>query len=345
MASLPTVYMSKPGVCFPKERFTNDDVIGLVRDNFRGSQDNWRSIESLMRRILRMCNTQVRYLDLGPQARVAPYAASAARACLENNRIRSEDIDLVIFSGVARNYFEPATAMEVAQLLSINPTHAFDLTAACVGHLAAIQIASLYLHMYEQCRTALVCTAEVTAEFLNFDIQSTEELAFKSTGLTIGSAACAVLVAKQPWAQGSVKLFASDTYSLPEHWHLCQVPIRGTFTSDSKEVMQLHKYIIPRLRYFMNELNWTAEDVDHIVFHQPSETYTKKVISGMGVDPDRGIYTHHLYGNNVSATVGVVYEHLLKEREVNTGDKILFGSAASGFTMVTLAGEWSEQGE
>jgi len=289
-----------------------------------------------------MCNTQVRYLDLDPEVRVAPYAADASRACLENNRVSSEDVDLVVFAGVARNYFEPATAMEVAHLLGINPLHAFDVTTACVGHLAAIQIASLYLNMYPQCRTALICTSEVTAEFLDFDIQSTEELYLKSTGLTIGSAACAVLVSKQPWEQGCVKLTASDTYSIPEHWHLCQVPIRGTFFSDAKEVMQLHKYIIPRLRYFLNELSWSADEVDHVVFHQPSETYTKKVISGMGVDASRGIYTHHLYGNNVSATVGVVYDHLLKERELNPGDKIMFGSAASGFTMVTLAGEWNE---
>jgi 3-oxoacyl-[acyl-carrier-protein] synthase III len=342
MATLPTVYMSKPGVCFPKERFTNDYIIEKVKGNYRGPQEGWHSIESLIRRILRMCNTQVRYLDLDPEARVAPYAVGAARACLQNNRVSPEDIDLLIFSGVARNYFEPATATEVAQLLGINQTHAFDVTSACVGHLTAIEIASLYLNMYEQLRTALVCTAEITAEFLNFDIQSTDELQLKSTGLTIGSAACAVLIAKQPWAQGCVKLLASDSYSLPEHWNLCQVPIRGTFISDSKEVMQLHKYIIPRLQYFMNQVNWTAEDVDYLVFHQPSETYTKKVISGIGVDVDRGIYTHHLYGNNVSATVGVVYDHLLKERELNPGDKILFGSAASGFTMVTLAGEWSE---
>lgn len=342
MASLPTVYMSKPGVCFPKERFTNDDVIRLVKDNFRGPQNKWRSIEALIRRVLRMCNTEVRYLDLGTEARVAPYAVEAARKCLQNNAVSPQDIDLVIFSGVARNYFEPATAMEVAQLLGINQTHAFDVTTACVGYLAAIQIASLYLHTLEPCRTALVCTSEVTAEFLNFDIQSTEELYLKSTGLTIGSAACAVLISKQPWAQGGVKLFASDSYSLPEHWHLCQVPIRGTFVSDSKEVMQLHKYVIPRLRYFMNQVNWTAQDIDHVVFHQPSEAYTKKVISGIDVDVNRGVYTHHLYGNNVSATVGVVYEQLLKEREMNPGDKILFGSAASGFTMVCLAGEWSE---
>ena len=71
------------------------------------------------------------------------------------------------------------------------------------------------------------------------------------------------------------------------------------------------------------------------------EKATKR-FAKIGVELDRGVYTHHLYGNNVSATIGVVYDQLLKERELNPGDKILFGSAASGFTMVTLAGEWSE---
>jgi len=80
-------------------------------------------------------------------------------------------VSLIIFGGIAREYFEPATAMEVAQILGIKETHAFDVTTACVGHLEATQVACSYLNMYDHYRTALICTAELTREFLSFDIQ------------------------------------------------------------------------------------------------------------------------------------------------------------------------------
>jgi 3-oxoacyl-[acyl-carrier-protein] synthase-3 len=67
---------------------------------------------------------------------------------------------------------------------------------------------------------------------------------------------------------------------------------------------------------------------------------TKRILQKIGADVDRGIYTHHLYGNNASATIGVVYEELLKTRPLKPGDKLMLGSAASGFTMVTAVGEW-----
>jgi len=340
MTDFPHVYLSRPGVKLPPERYTNDDIIKKVHENFKGPDEKWDSVESAIRRVLEICNTQVRYLDFDPASRVAQYAADASRQCMERYGVGAEEIDLVIFCGIAREYFEPATAMEVAQILGIQKTHAFDVTTACVGHLEAIQIASAYMHMYDHYNTALLCTAELTREFLSFDIQDTKDLYLKAAGLTIGNAASAMLLGRKPWPGGSAELMAANTYSLPGHWELCQVPIHGTFASSSTELMKLHTRIIPQLKVFLESAGWSPDDVDHVVFHQPSESATKNVIGGTGIDLERGVYTHHLYGNNASATIGVVFDHMLKERQLEKGDKILFGSAAGGFSMVTLAAQW-----
>jgi 3-oxoacyl-[acyl-carrier-protein] synthase-3 len=68
----------------------------------------------------------------------------------------------------------------------------------------------------------------------------------------------------------------------------------------------------------------------------------RKIIEDTGGDPDRGVYTHHLYGNTASASVGVTLHQLLVERQVKPGDKILLGSAAAGFSVVVASGEWTE---
>ena len=43
---------------------------------------------------------------------------------------------------------------------------------------------------------------------------------------------------------------------------------------------------------------------------------------------------------NASASVGVAYDQILKERTFEDQDKILLGSAAAGFAMTVAAGTW-----
>ena len=340
--AFPSIFLSKPGVCFPEKQYSNKDIIEEVHRRFKGDAQTWHAIRGAILKVFEKCNTRTRYLDFDPESRVAGYAADASRICLARNRRSLEEVDLVIFAGIAREYFEPATAMEVAATLGIKATHAFDVTTACVGHLEALQVAAGYMNMYDRYRTALICTAELTREFLDFDIQSASDLYLKAAGLTIGNAASAMLVSREPFEGGGIRLIGTDTHSLPSHWSLCQVPIHGRFASSSTELMRLHKHIGPRLKIVFETLGWRPDDVDHYIFHQPSEFMTKKILQEIGADIERGVYTHHLYGNNASATVGVVYDELLKQRALKPGDKLMLGSAASGFTMVTASGEWVE---
>ena len=57
-----------------------------------------------------------------------------------------------------------------------------------------------------------------------------------------------------------------------------------------------------------------------------------------------GVYTHSLYGNTASASVGVTYHRLLEERTMRPGQKLILGSAAAGFSIVMATGEWTEPG-
>jgi len=105
--------------------------------------------------------------------------------------------------------------------------------------------------------------------------------------------------------------------------------------------MRLGKYIPPWLTERLGDLGLEPTEVDHYVFHQPSETMVRKILADIGVDPDKGVYTHGLYGNTASASVGVTYKHLLQSRRVRPGDKLVLGSAAAGYSMVMAAGDWT----
>jgi 3-oxoacyl-[acyl-carrier-protein] synthase-3 len=339
-SSLPELHLSKPGVSFPSTRVDNAEIIRRVRGCYRGPATEWPTLESAIEHVFGLCKTRHRHLEPDEDARVADYAVNAAKHCLELNGTSTAEIDLVICGGIARQYFEPATAMEIAAKLGLERTHAFDVTAACVGHLEAIQTAAAYLALHPHYRTALVCTSELTGPHLSYDIQSVRDLYDRSAGLTIGNAATCVLLRRRPWPGGGIRLLAIGSHSVPRHWELCQVPIGGTFTSSSVELMRLGRLIPPLLEASLAAMDWQPGDVSHYVFHQPSEIMVRKILTDIGADPDRGVFSHSRYGNTASASVGVTLHVMLEERNVTAGDKLVLGSAAAGFSVVIATGGW-----
>jgi 3-oxoacyl-[acyl-carrier-protein] synthase-3 len=339
--SLPELHLSKPGVAFPTTRVDNAEIIRRVREQFRGTPEDFASVESAIEHVFRLCRSGERRMDPDPEARVADYAVLAAKQCLEVNGVSMDEVDLVICGGIARQYFEPATAMEVSAKLGLKRTHAFDVTSACVGHLEAIQTAAAYLNLHDSYRTALICTSELSRDFLSYDIQTVRDLHMKAAGLTIGNASACVLLRKTPFPGGGTRLLGLSTYSAPDHWHLCQVPVDGTLFSSSVELMRVGKVIPPWVQERLAALGLKPDDIDHYIFHQPSETMVRKILEDIGVDSNKGIYTHALYGNTASASVGVGYQQLLKERTLKRGDKLMLGSAAAGFAIVMVTGEWT----
>jgi 3-oxoacyl-[acyl-carrier-protein] synthase-3 len=336
----PAAYLSAPAVLLPGRPLDNDEVLQRIRANFRGDERSWSEIERSARFVLDRCNTRTRYLEESPDARVGDRAAEVAQACLQRHGVDAAEIDLLINGSIARQYFEPATAMEVAAKLGLREVHAFDVTSACVGQLEAVHIACAYFALYPEMSTALVVAAELTKQFLAFDVQSPEDLTLKVAGLTIGNAATAWLVRRQPLPGGCLEIQGMRNYSLPRHWELCQAPIDGTFASDSHELFKLNVKVAPELARMIAAVGWSVDQVDHFVFHQPSEQMIDKVLTDLGADPARGLKTHHLYGNTASTTVALAMHEVLAQREVRAGDRMILSSAAAGFSMVSAAGTW-----
>jgi 3-oxoacyl-[acyl-carrier-protein] synthase-3 len=52
------------------------------------------------------------------------------------------------------------------------------------------------------------------------------------------------------------------------------------------------------------------------------------------------VHTHSLFGNTASTSWAVALDHRLKHGTVQSDDKIVVASAASGFTIVGAAAVW-----
>lgn len=336
---MDALYLSAPGVALPDVQWTNQDQLAKVRAHFRGSEQEWESIRRQLELVFALCNSKLRYHEPEPHGRLAEYAARAARACLDGAGLRAEQLGLVINGSIAREYFEPATAMEVCAKLGLERTHAFDVTSACAGLLEGVHAAAAYMHMYPELEHALVCAADLTTSVLSHDIQSSADLAIRGAGLTIGDGAAAFVLSRQPLPQ-SGRVLGLLSQSLPQHHHLCSAPIHGSFRSNSAELFKLGEHVPGHIHELLRRCGTTIAEIDHWVCHQPSDAVVSKLMNALGVPLERALLCHELFGNTVNSTVPMTLDQLLRRGRVKPGDRLLLSTAAAGFAMVSLVLEW-----
>src|SRR5215213_11632102 len=131
---------------------------------------------------------------------VAQGATVAALKALAASNLKAADIDVLIYAGVCREQFEPATACHVAAQLGVSPgAFVFDVSNACLGVLNGIVDVANRIEL-GQCRAGLVVACETARDINDLTIEQLTgnpnlEL-FKSSlaALTGGSGAAAVLV-------------------------------------------------------------------------------------------------------------------------------------------------------
>lgn len=341
MTAVPRLFFSRPATVLPQDAVDNEMVLSQIRENFNGPAADWQPIELAIRYVFDRCNTKVRYLTddiLSP----GEFAAQAAQNCLDENGVAAAELDMVIYGGIARDAFEPATAAEVAGRIGARPLHVLDVTCACAGLIEALHAAAGYFALHDDIRTALICAGEITRDRLGYEMQSLQDVALGVAGLTIGNAAAAFLVTRDPLPTGGARVTGFLHKTLPDHWSICRAPVEGHFTSDAKELFALSIHVVPELRRLIDDAGWTPEEVDHYAFHQPSESALERVLAELGAKPQACIHTHALYGNTSSTAWVLALDHRLRNGTVEPGDKITIGSAAAGFTVVGATAVWEE---
>ncbi len=292
--------------------------------------------------VFKYCGTNIRYLGTAADKKPLDYAIAVSKEVCQANELDPSSLDLVIYGGIFRDYFEPATAMEIASGLGIKKAHVFDVTTACAGLLQSVNVAASFMMADPSIKTALCCTTDFPDEAISYDIQSFEELSLKAAALTLGSGAAAWLLSRKPGKEGSAKLLEIQNTSIPAAYHLCQVPVsQRRFISQSKEVFDLGLEHVPgEIRNIIKKLNWGIGDIDYFISHQPSERIIHQICDILDIPHKKAPVTHHLYGNTVNVSVPMTLDYLLKNKSLENGHKIILSSAAAGFTMVTIAAEW-----
>ncbi|MFO0799090.1 MAG: 3-oxoacyl-ACP synthase III [Gemmataceae bacterium] len=164
-----------------------------------------------------------------PEYPLSEGAAAAGKKALDAADIDPSEIDVLIYAGVCRENFEPATACAVAHRLGISPNAAvYDVSNACLGVLNGVVDVANRIEL-GQARAGLVVSAETAREINEHTIDRmlrtrSRELFVESVAtLTGGSGAVGVLVTgKELNRSKRRRLVGGVVQNATQHHHLCK---------------------------------------------------------------------------------------------------------------------------
>ena len=283
-------------------------------------------------------------------------AVAAGRKALAGSGVSPRDIGALIYAGVCREQFEPATACRVAAGLGIGGDAAvFDLSNACLGVLNGILDVANRIEL-GQIRAGLVVSCESAREINDIMIvrmlaeRSMELFAVSLATLTGGSGAVAVLLTDGSFASaGRHRLRGGVMQAAPEHHELCLWGVQpdgdGRFLqsmrTDAVNVMK-HGVELGRRTWesFLPEVGWRREEVDRVVCHQVGSAHQATILQTLGIPAEKDFTTFEFLGNIGTVSLPLTAA-LAAEREIlEPGHRVGFLGIGSGLNCLMLGIEW-----
>jgi len=280
-------------------------------------------------------------------------AIAAGRKALATAGLEGKDIGALIYAGVCREQFEPATACRVADGLGIGGNAAiYDLSNACLGVLNAMLEVANRIEL-GQIRAGLVVSCESAREINDIMIASMlkerrmEHFAASLATLTGGSGAVAVLLTGDD--QPGQRLLGGFTRAAPQHHRLCQWGItadgNGAFnqymTTDAVNVMN-HGVELGRSTWndFLPEMGWSGEQVDRVICHQVGSAHQSAILKTLAIPADRDFTTFEYLGNIGTVSLPLTLA-IANEREIlEPGERVGLLGIGSGLNCLMLGVEW-----
>src|SRR5690606_7816727 len=293
-----------------------------------------------------------------PGASIVPGAAAAAARALEQTGIPSACVEALVYAGVCREHFEPATACHVAAALAraghALPDHAVvhDVANACLGVLSAIvELANRVELGQIRCGMVVACESarEIGELTLRRLLAEPTMPAFTRSLATVtgGSGAVAVVVSDRGLAGGRRRLRGGALACAPEHDQLCRWGLAPTpdgalepfFTTDAAAVLE-HGVALGTRTWarFQATLPW--DGLDRTICHQVGDAHRRAVLDRLGLAPEHDFVTYRFLGNTGSVALPMAAALAEQRGFVRPGHRVGWLGIGSGLNCMMLGVEW-----
>ena len=288
--------------------------------------------------------------------RLSAGATTAARKALSKTSVQAADLGVVIYAGVCRENFEPATACAVADALGIKGSASvYDLSNACLGVLNGMLDIANRIEL-GQIRAGLVVSCESAREINEIMIArmlagvEMDQFAQALATFTGGSGAVAMLLTDGSFAApAGHRLLGAVSQVAPEHHELCRwglQPAAGLqqaqyMATDSVSVLK-HGVQLGRETWqvFLGEMGWSPAQVDRVICHQVGSGHQDAILNSLQVPKDKDFTTYRFLGNMGTAALPVTAAIAEERGVLRAGQRVGFLGIGSGLTCLMMGLEW-----
>jgi 3-oxoacyl-[acyl-carrier-protein] synthase-3 len=291
--------------------------------------------------------------------RLSDGAIAAARRGLAGAAIEASQLDVLIYGGVCREYFEPATACRIAGALGVSPDAAvYDVSNACLGVLNGIVEIANRIEL-GQARAGMVVACETAREINEIVIaqlqrEKTMDFFKRSLAtLTGGAGAVAVLLSDGSFSgMGGHRVLGGVSRTAPEFHGLCRWGIEPAgqrdgrsfeqFTSTDSAAVLTHGVKLGRETWqaFLQALSWRAEQVDKVICHQVGSAHREMILRSLGLPESRDFSTYAYLGNMGTASLPMTAALADLRGFLARGERVAFLGIGSGLNCMMLGLEW-----
>lgn len=210
----------------------------------------------------------------------------------------------------------PATACIVQEKVKAGNAFGLDITAACTGFVAGLNIAANYIVAGQCRRVALVC-AELNSRILDF--------ADRNTCVLFGDGAAAVLL--EPATDESC-VIGSDLKSDGKLAPILDAPL---IRMDGKAVYRCAVTEMPAItRRLLEKHGLTTADISLLVPHQANIRIIQSTGDNLGLPCEKVLVNVQDYGNTSSATIPIALRQAMDEDRIHKGDLVLTVAVGAG---------------
>lgn len=335
----------------PPRLVTNDDVVDLVRFHSRKAfRGDLRKFGDLALRHLRGMQADCRFWS-DKATKPLQCIADAATNAISKSGLTKNDIDIVIYTGVDRGFYEPANAYFLADFLGIRSAECFDIVDACNGWSRALQLCNGLFHAGSH-KVALVLNGEfplfeggpINPRLFRFE--DSGQLEHRLPAFALGEGATATILTAE-----EDRNWDYTTLSLPEYADLCTISCHdaerfskpsgrldvngpGQFSSYAQDMI---KYGSEHSKEIFNRLRIPRDEIKVVLPHTVSPRAVAPIARELQIH-SKVFYIFPSLGNLISASIPAGLARVVQSGQLERGDVVAawVGSAGMVFSAYTF---------
>jgi 3-oxoacyl-[acyl-carrier-protein] synthase III len=320
------------GSFLPENIVTNHDIAKLVETN-----DEWV--------VQRTGISERRVLD--KDLPTYTMGVEAGKKAIEDAGLTPGDIDLILVTIFAPDYFTPSAACLIQKDLGATKAAAFDINVACTGFIYGVTIAQQFIETGFY-KNVLVISCDANSKVLDWQD--------RNSCILFGDGAGAAVVSEVPSGYGiKSSLLGSDgtggecitapaTYFGEKDLEKRIHDNKRVIWIDGSEVMKFAvRIMVSATNACIEKASSSIEDVSLLIPHQANIRIIEGAVKRLNISSDKVFKNVHKYGNMTSASTPVALCEAVKEGRIKDGDNIVLVGFGAGLTWGSIFMKWYKQ--